>query len=51
MATCKICKKEFASLEDSKEYCPACRISRASKKDKSIQDRHLEDKQRRSTSE
>ncbi|MDD3013114.1 MAG: hypothetical protein PHC34_05365 [Candidatus Gastranaerophilales bacterium] len=51
MAICKICKKEFISLKDSKEYCPACRISSTGHKEQLILDRHLEEKQKRSSSE
>jgi len=51
MATCKTCKKEFISLKESREYCPACRISRPERKERLIQDKHLEEKQKRSSSE
>lgn len=51
MATCKKCKKEYLNLVESKEYCPACKISNTTHTDKSVQDKHLEEKQKRSTSE
>jgi len=51
MATCKICKKEFINLREDKEYCTACRISHTRHKEQLNQDKHLEEKQKRSSSE
>lgn len=51
MTVCKICKKEYISLKDTKECCPACRISSAEHKKQLIQNTHLEYKQKRLSSE
>jgi hypothetical protein len=51
MATCKACKKEFTNLEITKEYCSACQKSKARHEEELIQNKHLEEKQKRSTSE
>jgi hypothetical protein len=51
MTICKICKKEFVSLKSTKEYCPTCKILSAGHKKQLIQDKHLEYKQKRFSSE
>lgn len=51
MGTCKKCKKEYMSLQESQEYCPACKHEEKEVRSPEIQDKHLQEKQKRFTSE
>lgn len=51
MATCKKCNKEIVSLQESEEYCPACKAPKQEFDTDKIQNKHLKIKQKRFTSE
>jgi len=51
MAVCKKCKKEYMSLKEAEEFCPACKHPEKEIRSPDVQDRHLQEKQKRFTSE
>jgi len=51
MAVCKKCKKEYTSLQEVQKYCPACKHPEKEVRSPDVQDRHLQEKQKRQTSE
>lgn len=51
MATCKKCKREFISLEEASEECPACQGKEFNPDSPSVLNQHLKDKQKRLSSE
>jgi uncharacterized Zn ribbon protein len=49
MPICRECKKEYVCLQENDGVCPACKYK--AKKSSEVQDRHLQEKQKRFTSE
>jgi Zn finger protein HypA/HybF involved in hydrogenase expression len=51
MAVCKKCKIEYTSLKETSDICPACKTKNVKIKPDLLQDKHLQEKQKRFSSE